>query len=106
MDWSGDSAADLVRVSGEAARAQGAVTHLRGRVLDARGEPVHVAATTPGRAPLVTQFYLIIEPRNERDKLFNALRDPRQREALFLRRKSADRLKSGALLASRDIVLG
>ncbi len=40
VDWSGDADADLVRVAGEAARAQGTVTHLRGRVLDARGEPI------------------------------------------------------------------
>lgn len=40
VDWSGDADADLVRVAGEAARAQGIVTHLRGRVLDVRGDPV------------------------------------------------------------------
>ena len=40
VDWSGDVDSDLVRVAGEAARAQGTVTHLRGRVLDARGEPI------------------------------------------------------------------
>src|SRR3712207_5916078 len=40
VDWSGDVDADLVRVAGEAARAQGVVTHLRGRVLDARCAPV------------------------------------------------------------------
>jgi protocatechuate 3,4-dioxygenase beta subunit len=39
-DWSGDADSDLVRVMGEAARAQGVVTHLRGRVLDAAGAPV------------------------------------------------------------------
>ena len=44
VDWSGDADADLVRVAGEAAWAQGVVTHLRGRVLDARGEPVAGAA--------------------------------------------------------------
>jgi hypothetical protein len=43
---------------------------------------------------------------NERDGLFNALRDPRQREAVLLRLESADRIESGALLAGRDIVLG
>lgn len=32
-DWSGDADADLVRVTGEAAQAQGIVTHLRGRLL-------------------------------------------------------------------------
>ena len=31
-DWSGDADADLVRVTGEAAAAQGVVTHLRGRL--------------------------------------------------------------------------
>src|SRR5689334_73286 len=40
VDWSGDIDSDLVRVTGEAAQAQGVVTHLRGRVLDARGAPV------------------------------------------------------------------
>ncbi|GGC66763.1 hypothetical protein GCM10011504_50930 [Siccirubricoccus deserti] len=66
---------------------------------------IHVAVTAPGRAPLVTQFYLAGEPLNERDGLFNALRDPRQREALLLRVEPADRLEPGALRASRDIVL-
>ena len=40
LDWSGDADADLVRVAGEAAQAQGVVTHLRGRILNVRGEPV------------------------------------------------------------------
>ena len=31
-DWTGDIDADLVRVTGEAAQAQGVVTHLRGRL--------------------------------------------------------------------------
>lgn len=168
VDWSGDADADLVRVAGEAARAQGTVTHLRGRVLDARGEPIggavveiwqcdafgryrhprdrqdgrdaafqgrgrmaagpdggfafrtirpvpypgrmphiHVAVAAPGRRePLVTQFYVAGEPLNERDGLFNALRDPRQRDAVLLRPEPADRIEPGALLAVRDIVLG
>jgi protocatechuate 3,4-dioxygenase beta subunit len=37
LDWSGDADADLARVAGQAERAQGVVTHLRGRVLDVRG---------------------------------------------------------------------
>ncbi len=40
VDWSGDIDGDLVRITGAAARAQGLVTHLRGRVLDTGGEPV------------------------------------------------------------------
>jgi protocatechuate 3,4-dioxygenase, beta subunit len=39
-DWSGDSDADLVRVTGEAAQAQGVVTHLRGRLRGADGTPL------------------------------------------------------------------
>jgi protocatechuate 3,4-dioxygenase beta subunit len=167
IDWSGDVDTDLVRVTGEAAQAQGVVMHLRGRVLDARGPPVsgavveiwqcdafghyrhprdrqdgrdlafqgrgrvstgpdggytfrtirpvpypgrtphiHVAAMAPGREPLVTQFYVAGEPLNERDGLFNALRDPRQREAVLLGLEPFDRIEPGSLLASRDIVLG
>jgi protocatechuate 3,4-dioxygenase beta subunit len=39
-DWSGDADNDLVRVEGEAARAQGLITHILGRVLDTSGAPV------------------------------------------------------------------
>jgi protocatechuate 3,4-dioxygenase, beta subunit len=168
VDWSGDADSDLVRVAGEAARAQGTVTHLRGRVLDLRGEPIrgaiveiwqcdafgryrhprdrqdgrdpgfqgrgraavaadggfafrtirpvsypgrtphiHVGVAAPGRGEaLVTQFYVAGEPLNERDGLFNSLRDPRQRDAVMLRLEPADRIEPGALLATRDIVLG
>jgi protocatechuate 3,4-dioxygenase beta subunit len=167
LDWTGDVDGDLVRVAGAAAAAQGVVTHLRGRVLDARGAPVpgavveiwqcdafgvyrhprdrqdgrdegfqgrgrvvagpdgayafrtirpvpytgrtphiHAAIAAPGRQSLVTQFYVEGEPGNERDRLLNALRDPRQREAVMLRLERADRIETGALLATRDIVLG
>ena len=40
VDWSGDADADLVRVTGAAAQAQGVVTHLRGRLLGADGTPL------------------------------------------------------------------
>ena len=40
VDWAGDSDGDLVVVTGEAARAQGTVAHVQGRVLDIRGQPV------------------------------------------------------------------
>jgi protocatechuate 3,4-dioxygenase beta subunit len=39
-DWSGDADNDLVRVTGEAARAQGLITHVLGRVLDTSGAPI------------------------------------------------------------------
>jgi protocatechuate 3,4-dioxygenase beta subunit len=40
LDWFGDADADLVRVTGEAAHAQGTVTHLRGRLRAADGTPL------------------------------------------------------------------
>jgi hypothetical protein len=54
----------------------------------------------------VTQFYVDGEPQNERDGLFGALRNPRQRDAVLLRLERAEGLEGGALLAVRDIVLG
>lgn len=167
VDWEGDADYDLVRVADAAAMAQGVVTHLRGRVLNIRGEPVpgaiveiwqcdafgryrhprdrqgrrdegfqgrgrvlagadgsyafrtirpvaypgrtphiHAMIATPGLQLLVTQFYVDGEPLNERDGLFSALRDPRQRDGVMLRLERADRIEAGALLANRDIVLG
>lgn len=44
VDWSGDADNDLVRVTGAAARAQGQVTHILGRVLDTSGTPIPDAA--------------------------------------------------------------
>jgi hypothetical protein len=53
----------------------------------------------------VTQFYVDGEPLNERDGLFTALRDPRQREAVLIRLEPADSIGAGVLLANRDIVI-
>ena len=168
VDWLGDVDADLVRMTGEAAQAQGIVTHLRGRVLDTGGAPlpgalveiwqcdalgryrhpndrkdgrdtafqgrgrmatgtdggfafrtirpvaypgrtphIHMAVLAAGRRePLVTQLYVAGEPLNERDGLFNRLRDPRQRDAVLLRLEPAGGIEPQALLARRDIVLG
>jgi protocatechuate 3,4-dioxygenase beta subunit len=39
-DWSGDVDNDLVRVTGEAARAHGQITHVLGRILDSSGAPI------------------------------------------------------------------
>ena len=66
---------------------------------------IHAAIIAPGRQPLVTQFYVDGEPLNELDGLFNALRDPLQRDAVMLRLQQADRIETGVLLANRDIVL-
>lgn len=71
-----------------------------------RAPHIHVAVVTPGREPLVTQFYVVGEPLNERDALFNGLHDQHQREAVLLRLEPADRAEPSASLAQHDIVLG
>jgi protocatechuate 3,4-dioxygenase beta subunit len=43
-DWSGDVDNDLVVVTGEAAHAQGQITHILGRILDTSGAPIPDAA--------------------------------------------------------------
>lgn len=40
VDWTGDIDADLVRVTGEAARALGQIAHVSGRVTDPGGNPL------------------------------------------------------------------
>lgn len=68
---------------------------------------IHVAVMAAGRrAPLVTQLYVAGEPLNERDGLFNSLRDPRQRDAVLMQLEPANSIEPGSLLARRDIVLG
>src|SRR4051812_43515771 len=65
-----------------------------------------MAVAAPGREPLVTQFYVAGELLNERDGLFNALRDPRQREAVLLHLEPAERIETGALLGSGSLHAG
>ncbi len=47
-DWSGDADADLPRVIGEAAQAQGIVTHLRGALRAVDGTALAGARMEPG----------------------------------------------------------
>jgi protocatechuate 3,4-dioxygenase beta subunit len=62
VDWTGDADGDLVRVHGAAAQAQGVVTHLRGRVLDASGVPV------PGAVVEIWQCDALGRYRHPRDR--------------------------------------
>ncbi|CAD5107341.1 dioxygenase family protein [Zestomonas carbonaria] len=64
---------------------------------------IHVAVTLPGQPRFVTQCYVRGEPGNERDYLFNALKDPRERELLLADFLPGD---DGELVARFDIVLG
>ena len=68
---------------------------------------IHVAVVAPGRRePLVTQFYVAGESRNQSDRLFNSLRDPQQRESVLLHLEPAEWIEPRSLIAVRDIVLG
>jgi len=67
---------------------------------------IHVAVWAPDGAQLVTQLYVAGEPGNERDALYNAIRDPGRRASVTARFEPADRIEPGALAADFDIVLG
>ena len=49
-DWSGDVDNDLVVVTGEAAHAQGQITHILGRILDTSGAPIPDGQSKSGSA--------------------------------------------------------
>ncbi|WP_207540970.1 dioxygenase family protein [Sabulicella rubraurantiaca] len=67
---------------------------------------IHVLVSAAGwPEPFVTQLYVAGEPQNERDSLFNSVRDLRQREAMLMHFAPADRIEQGALLTERDLVM-
>jgi protocatechuate 3,4-dioxygenase, beta subunit len=162
-----DTDNDLVVLRGSAARAQGTVTHVMGRVLGLDGQPIagaaveiwqcdangryihpgdtggrprdkafqgygrtvsgedgayrfrtikpvpytgrtphiHFAVQAPGRRDLITQMYVAGEPGNERDGLYRAIRDPRQRAAVTVQLDPANGIEDGALAGAFDLVL-
>jgi protocatechuate 3,4-dioxygenase beta subunit len=67
---------------------------------------IHVAVWAPDGTQLVTQLYVAGEAANERDALYNAIRDPRRRDSVTARFEPADRIEPGALVADFDLVLG
>ena len=67
---------------------------------------IHFAIWAPDGTQLVTQLYVAGDPGNERDRLYNAIRDPRRRAGVTARFEPADRIEAGALAAEFDIVLG
>ena len=66
---------------------------------------IHFAVQAPGRRELVTQMYVAGEPLNERDGIYRAIRDPRQRAAVTVRLEPANGLEDGALAGTFDLVL-
>jgi protocatechuate 3,4-dioxygenase beta subunit len=163
-----DTDNDLIIVNDSITPAVGEVTHLSGRILDARGNPVknalveiwqvdakavylHTADSGkkkrdenfqgfgrfltgssgeyyfrtikpvpyPGRTPhihfkvkkggkelLTTQCYVKGEPGNERDGIYRAIKDAKQRESVTLDFARVKDSKIGELAAKFDIVLG
>lgn len=67
---------------------------------------IHFAVYPPAGQVLVTQMYVFGEPLNDRDFLFNALRDHRQRDSVLVRLETGDRFETGALAGTFDIVVG
>jgi protocatechuate 3,4-dioxygenase beta subunit len=87
------------------ARGAFAFRTLRPAPYPGRTPHIHTQVTRPGRAALVTQFYVAGEPLNERDGILRGIRDPRAREAVILPFSPADRIEPRALLAEARIVL-
>ena len=66
---------------------------------------VHFAISGPGIDRLTTQMYLAGEPLNQRDGLFNRVRDPGARARLLVELAPAPNLEAAALAGRFDIVL-
>ncbi len=164
-----DTDNDLIVVGDSLTPAVGQITHLRGRILDIRGEPVrnalveiwqvdnngiyqhtgsarrsakadknfqgfgqfetgptgeyyfrtikptsypgrtahiHFAVKLPGQKRWTTQCYVRGEPRNERDWLFNRVKDPQARESVLVNFTPSKDSRIGELDANFDMVLG
>jgi protocatechuate 3,4-dioxygenase, beta subunit len=163
-----DTDNDLLIINAATTPAVGEVTHLSGRILDARGEPIrnalveiwqvdnngaylhegtanrdardkhfqgfgrfltgstgeyyfrtikpvpypgrtphiHFAVKTRGRDAFTTQCYVKGEPQNERDRIYNSVRDPKAKAAITVDFAPIRDSKIGELAANFDIVLG
>ncbi len=66
---------------------------------------IHFAIHTPSGPRLVTQMYVRGEPLNRKDSLLNALGNKNARERLLVELNPADRLETGALAGTFDIVI-
>lgn len=67
---------------------------------------IHLAVKIKGRKELVTQCYIKGDPRNEKDGVWRAIKDPRQREAVSVAFDPLAGSKVGELAARFDVVLG
>ena len=69
-----------------------------------RAPHIHFAIAAPGFEPLVTQMYVDGAPENERDWLFQSIRDPDQRASVLIR-FAPDPAFDGVPTGTFDIVL-
>lgn len=67
---------------------------------------IHFKVRRGGRELLTTQCYIKGDPRNERDEIYRALRDPKQRAALSVDFRPVGSSRAGELAARFDIVIG
>lgn len=66
---------------------------------------IHFRIVAPDGRRLTTQMYVAGEAGNERDGVFRAIRDPRQRQQVVVSLAPAAGLEPGALAGTFDIVL-
>jgi protocatechuate 3,4-dioxygenase, beta subunit len=67
---------------------------------------IHFKVATATGKLLTSQFYIAGEPSNERDGVFRAINDPRQRELVEMKLAPASGIEAGALATAVDIVVG
>ncbi|MDO7678345.1 MAG: protocatechuate 3,4-dioxygenase, partial [Pirellulales bacterium] len=67
---------------------------------------IHVAVTAPGQEKFVTQCYIQGHPENQRDGIFQSIRDEKLRELLLVHFRPIQESKIGELAARFDVVLG
>lgn len=66
---------------------------------------IHFAIAAPGYRQLVTQMYVVGEPRNARDGLYRGIRDDKARAAVTVALDAAPDVEASALAGTFDIVL-
>jgi protocatechuate 3,4-dioxygenase beta subunit len=66
---------------------------------------IHFAVKGAGFETLITQMYVAGEPLNERDGLFNRIRDPEQRASVLVTLAPAPEVEAGALAGRFDLVI-
>ena len=67
---------------------------------------IHVAVTAPGQEKFVTQCYIQGHPENQRDGIFQSIRDEKLRELLLVHFRPIQESNVGELAARFDVVLG